>query len=191
MALLTKAFLKEAAKSAGAAKTASVVLEQFKKAEAPDRVFDVFFSHSSLDATEIVGITKLLQDLQLSVYVDWLVDPKLDRRHVTPHTAQALRTRMKACRSLLFAFSENSPQSKWMPWELGYFDGNGGRIAVLPVVNRPFATDTFAGQEYLSLYPYVTQGPDTRDIFRLWIHNDRTTYVSMTEWLAGRLPRHH
>jgi hypothetical protein len=41
-----------------------------------------------------------------------------------------------------------------MPWELGYFDGGNGNVAILPVV-AVAGEDTFTGLEYLGLYPYV------------------------------------
>jgi hypothetical protein len=40
-----------------------------------------------------------------------------------------------------------------MPWELGYFDGLGGAISVLPIVKAE--NEVFNGQEFLGLYPYV------------------------------------
>jgi hypothetical protein len=54
---------------------------------------------------------------------------------------------------LLFATSSASPQSKWMPWELGYFDGSSAsnKVGILPLVRTNGAN--FGGQEYLSLYP--------------------------------------
>ena len=51
-----------------------------------------------------------------------------------------LRQRMDHCRFLLFATSKASPDSKWMPWELGYFDGlrreHGWHPAHRPVGRR-------------------------------------------------------
>jgi hypothetical protein len=59
---------------------------------------------------------------------------------------------MGNCESLIFATSDASPASKWMPWELGYFDGRRpNRVAILPLVES--ATHGFRGQEYLGLYP--------------------------------------
>ena len=50
---------------------------------------------------------------------------------VTPETAMVLRERMKQCKSLIYTFSENASDSKWMPWELGYFDAlKNSRVAV-------------------------------------------------------------
>src|SRR4051794_15548607 len=71
--------------------------------------FDVFLSHSSLDADVILGVKRLLEQRRLSVYVDWLEDPQLDRLRVTPATAEVLRARMRQSASLIFATSESSP----------------------------------------------------------------------------------
>jgi hypothetical protein len=116
--------------------------------------FDVFLSHSRLDADIIAGVKSLLEARGLSVYVDWIEDPQLDRSRVTPGTAKVLRVRMQHSKSLIFATSESSSSSKWMPWELGYFDGSKpGHIAILPLVKTEGSG--FVGQEYLGLYPLI------------------------------------
>jgi hypothetical protein len=117
--------------------------------------FDVFLSHSSKDADLIFGVKSLLEREGLSVYVDWIVDPKLDRSQVTAATAEHLRRRMRQCDSLVYAATTNASQSKWMPWELGYFDGYRGdqHVAVMRFVVRQ--EDTFVGQEYLGLYASI------------------------------------
>ena len=131
--------------------------------------FDVFLSHSVLDAEVIAGVKSLLEVRGLSVYVDWIEDPQLDRTHVTPKTAEILRTRMRHCKSLIFATSNSSPDSKWMPWELGYFDGfRPGHVAILPLVKT--TGSGFVGQEYLGLYPSIedisfTDGDRTLGVF--------------------------
>ncbi len=114
--------------------------------------FDVFLSHSFEDADVIGGIKTLIEDEGLSVYVDWVADPQLDRSGVTAATASMLRQRMRHCRFLLYASSRASSTSKWMPWELGYFDGfQPNHVGIMPIVQ--FASATFQGQEYLGLYP--------------------------------------
>lgn len=117
--------------------------------------FDVFLSHSFLDAEVVYGVVRVLESQGLSVYVDWIVDRQLSRENVSSSTAGILRSRMRQCNSLIFAVSDGSPASKWMPWELGYFDGmRGDRIAIMPLVSHAGATG-FPGQEYLGLYPAV------------------------------------
>ncbi|TGS08549.1 outer membrane beta-barrel protein, partial [Mesorhizobium sp. M1C.F.Ca.ET.187.01.1.1] len=37
-------------------------------------------------------------------------------------TAELLRTRMRQSKTLIYVHSNNSPGSRWMPWELGFFD---------------------------------------------------------------------
>jgi hypothetical protein len=118
----------------------------------PSSEFDVFLSHSSLDAESIAGLALYFEEEGLSVYVDSVIDPQLSRERVTVETAALLKERMDHSQFLLYATSDSSPQSKWMPWELGYFDGSKpGKVGIIPLVRSPAAG--FAGQEYRSLYP--------------------------------------
>jgi hypothetical protein len=117
-----------------------------------DTNYHIFLSHSYEDAEVIAGVKGWIEDQGLRVYVDWVEDPT-DRSKVTAATAQMLRQRMNHCRFLLYASSNAARGSKWMPWELGYFDGRSpGCIGVVPIVQS--AGDRFNGQEYLGLYPY-------------------------------------
>lgn len=146
------------ARAAARARGIRLAEAELRKAAAasPNATFDVFLSHSSEDAEVIAGVKVILERETLSVYVDWLEDPQLDRSRVTPTTAEMLRNRMNHCRFLLFASSTASPGSRWMPWELGYFDGRRpGHIGILPIVASVGAG--FYGQEYLGLYPVIEQ----------------------------------
>ncbi|GFM21401.1 uncharacterized protein PO1_contig-126-10 [Mycobacterium sp. PO1] len=123
----------------------------------PGETFDVFLSHSFKDAPLILGIANHLEKQGLSVYIDWIVDRQLNRSEVTPETASLLRERMGQCTSLIYANSTSSPMSKWMPWELGYFDGSkGGPIAIMPIDDDVPGQQ---GQEYLGLYPAIERVP--------------------------------
>jgi len=114
--------------------------------------YDIFLSHSSEDAEEISGLRMLLKQEGLSIYVDWIEDSGVDRTNVTAENAEMLRQRMRHCRHLLYATSKAASDSRWMPWELGYFDGaRQGSVGTIPLVDAP--TTTFKGQEYLGLYP--------------------------------------
>ena len=116
--------------------------------------FDVFLSHSFRDQEIVLGIKRIIERSGQSVYVDWIDDPLLDRRHVTAATADRLRDRMQACDSLIYAASTHAENSKWMPWELGYFDGRKGPEAVA-VMKLPRYAGENVGQEYLDLYSQV------------------------------------
>lgn len=116
--------------------------------------FDIFLSHSLRDAELVLGVKLVLEDAGKSVYIDWIEDPALDRAQVSGKTAHVLRSRMRMCDSLLYLYSQASQRSRWMPWELGYFDGFNGNVAILPVVPDGGTLD-FDREEYLQLYPKV------------------------------------
>jgi hypothetical protein len=48
----------------------------------------VFLCHSIRDAELIQGAKTILEKRQLSVYVDWIIDPQTDRSAVTAETAK-------------------------------------------------------------------------------------------------------
>lgn len=114
--------------------------------------FDVFVSHSSRDAQLIWGLRNLLVAQGLTVYVDWIIDPQLDRSRVSAATAKLLRNRMLSSKSLIYATSRAAQKSRWMPWELGYFDAAKGseRVSILPI--EDWSSRSFDGEEYLGLY---------------------------------------
>lgn len=115
--------------------------------------FDIFLSHAKLDEVLILAAKETLErETQLSVYVDWIDDPQLDRSKVSARTADRIRSRMRECSALVYAISPAATNSKWMPWELGYFDGHKGfeRISIMPIIRS--SSDSFAGVEYLGLY---------------------------------------
>lgn len=135
-------------------KSASRVLSEEAQAFTSTKRYDVFLSHSFDDAEAIYGVKKMIEALGLTVYVDWIEDAKLDRSKVTVETAALLRERMKSCSSLIYTHSVNSPDSVWMPWELGYFDGfRSHQVWILPLVAN--YDGEFKGQEYLGLYPSI------------------------------------
>ncbi|MEK4158731.1 hypothetical protein NYE27_26990 [Paenibacillus sp. FSL R10-2779] len=142
--------------------------------------YDIFLSHSSLDYNEILLLSDYLQSSGYSVYVDWLIDKKLDRNNVTSETAIIIRNRMKRCKCLLFAASNNSNFSRWMPWELGFFDGKGGKIAIIHVNKKKPGLGSLTGQEYLDIYEYVRRlGQE------MWVHKTANNYLNFSEWLSS------
>lgn len=145
---------------------------------------DVFLSHAFDDRELILGVALTLENLGYSVYLDWRDDPSLDRSRVTPATAAVLRERMRASRCLLYATSDHSSESKWMPWELGFKDGLNTRVAILPVL-KDLQTE-YKGQEYLGIYPYF----DVTDVngLKAYIHRAVSVWVSFEQWLNGREP---
>lgn len=136
--------------------TASASAEHLRReAKTGANRFDIFLSHSMQDAQLVLGLRKVLASGGFSVYVDWIDDPELDRSKVTAVTADRLRSRMKQSRTLVYATSRSATRSRWMPWELGYFDGlrGGNRVSIMPIENHNGGQ--FVGQEYLGLYKRV------------------------------------
>lgn len=144
--------------------------------------FDIFLSHSYLDREEVEGIYIELTNKGYSVYVDWIVDPQLNRGNVTKENAEKIRNRMKSSKSLLLAISTNAQLSKWMPWELGFVDGLRGQCAIFPVSPDATPPKTFNRSEYLLLYPYVKLAEiDFRK--DLYIIESANNYTAMADWV--------
>jgi hypothetical protein len=119
--------------------------------------FDVFLSHSVRDAAAVLGLKKLLEGEGLSVYVDWIEDRDLDRSAVSPATAARLRSRMNTCKTMVYATSKSASSSRWMPWELGFFDGIHGpeTVSICPIDTGD--SGRYVGEEYLGLYKTLEQ----------------------------------
>lgn len=200
MALISKADLRSTEinrrmqRYASQRKSASQILTENAKASLTSS-FDVFLSHSyrdaqALGADDLLRLKNLLESFDLTVYVDWLVDRQLSRETVNSKTAELIRTRMDQSKCLLFATSARSSESRWMPWELGYKDGASSRAAILPIVDQ--RSSTYDGQEYLGLYPYVTQDTNTGGQMQLWVETSDGKYVAFNEWLrSGKRPYKH
>lgn len=117
--------------------------------------FDIFLSYNFADRSVVLGIYYYLRSKGYSVYVDFIIDPQLDRSIVTKETAQIIHDRLLHSKSLIYADSPNASLSKWMPWELGIVDGRTRKCAILPVVSFPLQDKR--RQEYLSVYPTITR----------------------------------
>jgi hypothetical protein len=147
--------------------------------------FDVFLSHRYLDAKEVLALRTLIEAYGLRVYVDWIDSPQLQRGNVTKETAAELKNVMRRSRSLLYADSANSSGSRWMPWELGFSDGLHGRVGIVPVTEQQQSSESFQGQEYLGIYPYLTLTRDRSGTERLFVNESASRYVSLPDWIKG------
>lgn len=141
--------------------------------------YDVFLSHSKMDASLVLGAKRILELKGYTVYVDWIDDPQLDRSKVNRKTADTLRSRMRSCKLMFYLHTTNASLSKWCPWELGYFDGYtypNPRVFIFPLLAP--GEKSFQGQEYLQLYPIVdidnvgTRRTDQGDV---WSYDPNST----------------
>lgn len=167
---------------------ASVLLANEAVKQASVTHFDIFLSHAYNDRTTVIGVYAILRSMGFSVYVDWIHDPKLSRTLVTPATAAVLRKRVRQSDSLMYATTQSSTNSKWMPWECGFFDGHDGHVAILPVVAS--TSSTYSGQEYLGLYPIAAKNSYSSGRNQLWIHNQNNMSISVyyDQWIRGQNP---
>lgn len=173
-----------AQRKTGSLRDANTVLNEEVASARKRSSFDIFLSHSKSDAQIILGVKGILEDYGKTVYVDWLDDPQLDRSHVTAKTAEMIRLRMRQCQSLVYVHSPNSASSKWMPWELGYFDAFCGAVAILPVTKSE--SESFHGQEYIGIYPYIDEAPiKGSSNNKLWINRSSTDSKQWDKWLSN------
>lgn len=169
------------------------VLDKNRRIYALNNKYDIFLSHSYLDREEVLSLVQLFNRCNYSVYVDWIEDYQLDRNNVSADTAELLRQRMNESRGLAYLATGNSTNSKWCPWELGYFDGKSGnaRCCILPILN--YTSHTYQGQEYLGLYPYLQYDKYAdNDYYDFWVHEQNSSkYVPLRLWLNGTDPVSH
>ena len=154
--------------------------------------YDLFLSHSYLDKKLVLTLVDLFTKAGYYIYVDWIEDIHLDRSNVTASTAKFIKTRIKQCKGLSYISTSNIVSSKCCPWELGVADGlHNGKACILPVINQG---ESYNGQEYLELYPYIEYAQRSSDnVYDFWVYDpkDRNKYVILSDWLSGQQPFRH
>lgn len=186
MEIYTSAYLKNLSKR----KTVLFSNQILNESKKNHTSFDIFLSHSFLDKEEVEGLYIELTNEGYSVYVDWIVDSHLDRSNVTKEAAKLIQHRLKISKSLLLAISTNAAVSKWMPWELGYVDGNTSNCAIIPVSKSSNAPSSYVGTEYLSLYPFIKKVQTKGLGKKLFVIEDSLKYTIFDDWLKnGERPK--
>ena len=112
----------------------------------------VFLSHSHVDKSIVEPTANFLAGLGVSVYVDWL-DPGMPA--VTSlYTARRIREMIRANRRFVVLATPRSLESRWVPWELGYADGekDASDIAIFPIAETWYRS---APCEYIQVYPRI------------------------------------
>jgi len=117
----------------------------------------IFLSHShadleQLDKATLDAIKILLADVDVDVYID-AFDPNMPSI-TSAATAEILKERIRSCDKLVVVATNNAVNSRWVPWELGYGDGEHGveRCAILPIAD---ASGVWKGSEYMQLYRHI------------------------------------
>jgi len=153
MSLLTEATVRERARRRTQAEGVTAEYSLRRIASVQRLRYDIFLSQTIRDAEIVLGVYEMLTELGYTVFCDWIEAPDTDRSRVTPATAAWVKRKMSVSETMLFLDTQGAEQSRWMCWELGWFDGKNGHVAVLPVV--PDNVTYYAGREFLALYPVV------------------------------------
>ena len=125
-------------------------LEQMKK-------YDLFLSHSSSDSDLLLSLKSVLNHSNINVYIDWVSDRNALKRELTnANTANAIIERLKSSKALLYVHTQASQDSRWTPWELGFFHAFKGKICI-------YNPENIEKMPYLDIYPTVVL--DERKLF--------------------------
>lgn len=122
-----------------------------------------FLCHSHKDEALALGLQALLRERGFHLYIDWQ-DAEMP---ATPsaETAARLRLRIRQCHLFLFLATQNSMNSRWCPWEIGFADGvkQNDEILVIPTTDA----GVNYGAEYIHLYRRIdTNAFGTAQVFR-------------------------
>ena len=157
-----------------------------KSTETASVTSSAFLSHSSKDKELVTGAIILLRNHGAKVYIDE-IDPSMPP-YTTSETANLLRKRITSCKRFVLLATNNSQNSKWVPWELGVADGVKGLppIALFPASEK--ASDTeWAESEYLGLYQKIVWGNTAQNEKMRWLvrNPEKRTASELREWLTG------
>lgn len=144
----------------------------------------VFLAHSSADEKTLPMAIGLLEKHGAKVYVD-KIDKELPKK-TSAETGVKLKKRIEQCPKFIVFVTENSKDSRWVPWELGIADEKKklANVALLPDVKNQTNVD-WPEQEYLGLYPRIVLATFDGQDKPVWMvldhHTNRGTELSA--WL--------
>jgi len=135
----------------------------------------LFLSHSHKDKDLIQPAIAFLRSQGVKVYVDWMDEgmPEV----VSGDTARKIKQKITEHKKFLVLVSENSKDSRWVPWELGFADPTKGmaHIASFPVAEK----EDFVQNEYMKIYPRICILAGT---WYVW-QDEPISAVLLTDWL--------
>lgn len=160
------------------------VIVETAKARSPR--FATFLSHSSKDADLLPGVVLILENHGATVYLD-KKDDSLPP-YTSRETASALRSRVSDSSKFVLLASENSKDSRWVPWELGLADGykRPDNVAVFPSVDKWYDF-TWTEHEYLGVYDRIVWGDhvDYKDKIWMVLNQEHNTATELRRWLQS------
>ena len=136
------------------------------------KTYDLFLSHSSIDKEELLKLKSFFNSEDLNVYIDWVNDRDGLRRELTNvDTAKVIIERLKSSKALMYIHTASSFNSKWTPWEIGYFHALNKKICV-------YTPDSSIDKPpYLDIYPKL----DLVD--EIFVINESGNKYNFKDWL--------
>jgi hypothetical protein len=117
--------------------------------------YDVFLSHSTADHETVLALVTELNANDKVVYVDWISDREdLNRSKANTDTARVLIERMKASKCLILIRTQNSDNSPWIAWEIGFFTSSNSKVCILD------AHDGLPPPEFVAMHPKLIRDKD-------------------------------
>ena len=139
---------------------------------------DTFFAHSSDDIELIKKIIEYFYMLGAKPYID--KDDMELPKYTDIDTAKKLKSNIDVCKRFVIVVTDNSINSKWVPWELGVADTLKGykNVAILPIESKN-VSENFIGNEYLGIYNQIREKSG-----ELVIYNPQSKETTpIEEWL--------
>lgn len=144
----------------------------------------VFLSHSSADRAALPAVIRFLEAFGVNVYID-KTDQSLPQ-NTSPETGAKLKERIHQCDKFIVLVSENSKDSRWIPWELGIADESKTiqNVALLPKVNSSEMPD-WAEQEYMGLYHRIAEFTHQARLVSWWSvwNYPSGSFITLEQWL--------
>ena len=113
----------------------------------------VFLSHKHSDRAQLSRIKLLLENLNISVYVDWLDDDM--PKHTRGETGIIIKDKIKKYDKFILVATDAAITSQWCNWELGLGDAekyDKDKIALFPLREE---YSNWSGTEYMEIYPTI------------------------------------
>jgi len=178
MAILTKSRLTHIADSKAGYTQKLHILNEARCYNRNLYATSVFLSHSHHDSAYVQAVVVLLRKLGVDVYVDWMDDnmPK----ETSGKTAALLKQKIKENDKFVFLATNNSIDSTWCNWEIGFGDAHKyiNKIALFPLKDDYVG---WKGNEYLQIYPHIKESDTYSDFYIVSFPNGQE--MSLQAWL--------
>ncbi|MDR3326606.1 MAG: toll/interleukin-1 receptor domain-containing protein [Prevotellaceae bacterium] len=180
MDIFTKSTLSRIANSKAGYSQKSVILSEARSYSSKiSSKTSIFLSHSHNDSSYVENIVVLLRKMGVDVYVDWMDDSM--PKETSGETAALLKRKIKENDKFVFLATNNSIESKWCNWEIGFGYAHKyiNKIALFPL--KDDSVD-WKGNEYLQIYPYISAKYSwSDDDFVVAFPNGNT--IDLKQWL--------